>query len=78
MFYLSADIIKSCIGFLHKVKTMILFSVFSLYIILSYGFEYFSRPNFSLTFVNSSLSRVRVGERVTLVCRADNYWEWCR
>ena len=54
------------------------FPVFSLYIILSYGFEYFSSPDFSLTYVNSSQTSLRVGERTSLVCRADNYWEWCR
>ena len=56
-----------------------IFSVFSIYIILSYGFEYFYQPDFSLKLGNSSSSLTRaVGERATLLCRADSYWEWCR
>ena len=47
--------------------------------ILSYGFEYFYQPNFSLEFANSTSSQSRaVGDRAALLCRADSYWEWCR
>ena len=53
------------------------FLAFSVYVILSYGFEYFSTPNFRLEFVNGSSAAV-AGERVSLVCRGDAAWEWCR
>ena len=54
-----------------------LIAVFSVYMVLSYGFQYFYNPNF--TIVNATGGGgVGAGEEVTLVCEADDWWEWCR
>ena len=52
-------------------------AAFSLYVILSYGYEYFFHPNYTIIYQNSSVTKV-VGEKVELYCRADAHWEWCR
>ena len=51
--------------------------VFSVYMVLSYGFQYFYTPNYHLVSKTPSQTR-KVGELVTLMCKGDSYWEWCR
>ena len=51
--------------------------VFSVYMVLSYGFNYFWTASYSLTNVTAVQSK-KVGEEVTLICQADDFWEWCR
>ena len=53
------------------------FSVFSLYIVLCYGFGLLSSASFTVVPANSSLAAA-VGQSVELLCRADTSWEWCR
>ena len=60
-----------------KIFELISFAAFSLYVILSYGFEYFFQPDFSIIYQNQSLTKM-VGDRVELYCQADAHWEWCR
>ena len=56
---------------------LVFLSVFSIYTVLSYGFQYFFTPDY--TIVNKSPNqKKRVGEMVTMMCQADDYWEWCR
>ena len=45
--------------------------------VLSYGFNYFWTASYSLTNVTAVQSK-KVGEEVTLICQADDFWEWCR
>ena len=45
--------------------------------VLSYGFNYFWTASYSLTNVTTVQSK-KVGEEVTLICQADDFWEWCR
>ena len=54
-----------------------MFSVFSVYTVLSYGFQYFCTPDYTIV-GKSPDQKMKVGEVVTLMCKADNYWEWCR
>ena len=54
-----------------------MFAVFSLYMVLSYGFNYFWTPEYNVVNVTSSQNK-KVGERITLLCQADDFWEWCR
>ena len=54
-----------------------LYLVFSVYMVLSYGFNYFWTASYSLTNVTTVQSK-KVGEEVTLICQADDFWEWCR
>lgn len=56
---------------------LVSFSIFSCYMVLSYGFEYFCTPNFQLETSTPSQSR-RVGDEVTLLCSTTHPWEWCR
>ena len=51
--------------------------VFSIYLVLSYGFDYFCTPDFNLIYLSPSMTK-KVGEKVKLMCRTDKYWEWCR
>jgi len=60
-----------------STSVLISFTIFSFYMVLSYGFEYFCTPNFSLSVSPRSESR-RVGEEVTLMCSTSHPWEWCR
>jgi hypothetical protein len=53
------------------------FLVFSIYTVLSYGFQYFCTPNYHIVSTSPSQD-MEVGEVVTLMCKADSYWEWCR
>ena len=53
------------------------FAAFSLYVILSYGFEYFFQPDFTIIYQNRSMTKM-VGDRVELYCQSDAHWEWCR
>ena len=45
--------------------------------VLSYGFQYFCTPNYHIV-SNSPSQNIKLGEMVTLMCKADSYWEWCR
>ena len=45
--------------------------------ILSYGFEYFFQPDFTIIYQNRSMTKM-VGDRVELYCQSDAHWEWCR
>ena len=45
--------------------------------VLAYGFNYFWTASYSLTNVTAVQSK-KLGEEVTLVCQADDFWEWCR
>ena len=54
-----------------------MFAVFSLYMVLSYGFNYFWTPEYSVVNVTGSQNK-KVGDRITLLCQADDFWEWCR
>ena len=51
--------------------------VFSLYMVLSYGFNYFWSPEYSIINVTRSQNK-KVGEKILLSCQADDFWEWCR
>ena len=51
--------------------------VFSLYMVLSYGFNYFWSPEYSIINVTQSQNK-KVGEKILLSCQADDFWEWCR
>ena len=53
------------------------FPVFSLYMVLSYGFNYFWSPEYSIINVTRSQNK-KVGEKILLSCQADDFWEWCR
>ena len=61
----------------HLSLKLSLFSVFAIYLVLSYGFDYFCTPDFNLVVMSPSMTRM-VGEQVKLMCRVDKYWEWCR
>ena len=54
-----------------------LFAVFSLYMVLSYGFNYFWTAQYNIISVSGSQNR-KLGDTVSLVCQADDHWEWCR
>ena len=45
--------------------------------VLSYGFNLFWTASYRLTNVTGVQSK-KLGEEVTLVCQADDFWEWCR
>ena len=51
--------------------------VFSLYMVLSYGFNYFWSPEYNIINVTESQNK-KVGEKIRLSCQADDFWEWCR
>ena len=53
------------------------YSVFSLYMVLSYGFNYFWTPEYNIINVTASQNK-KVGEKISLMCQADDFWEWCR
>ena len=45
--------------------------------VLSYGFNYFWSPEYSIINVTQSQNK-KVGEKILLSCQADDFWEWCR
>lgn len=53
------------------------FATFSLYVIFQYGFDYLFSPQYSIIYKNSTVAP-SIGENISLICRTDDYWEWCR
>ena len=45
--------------------------------VLSYGFNYFWTPEYNIINVTASQNK-KVGEKISLMCQADDFWEWCR